>query len=155
MLNNQRVILSVKYHFTIHIMIHIHNTKTHTHTCKTEYSWILWTHTHRDIEIQRCEAYGCICSFYRHHFLQNSSCFCIVPFDFQGCFCYSIPARVRASFEVATSKDAELQTSCINFLVAWLWFSLWCSGVSNVFSDFETAPASACFANVSPGAILP
>ena len=49
-----------------------------------------------------------------------------------GCFCHCVPARVRASFEVATSKDAELQTSCINFLVAWLWFSLWCSGASSV-----------------------
>ena len=37
----------------------MYNTKAHT--CKTEYSCILGTHTHRDIEIQRCEAaYGCI-----------------------------------------------------------------------------------------------
>lgn len=36
-----------------------------------------------------------ICSFHRHHFLQNSSCFCIVPFVFEGCFCHSIPARVQ------------------------------------------------------------
>ena len=49
----------ISFYYTYTSYIIIYNTKTHT--CKTEYSCILGTHTHRDIEIQRCEAaYGCI-----------------------------------------------------------------------------------------------
>ena len=107
--------------------------------------------------MQRCEAaYGCICSFHRHQFLQNSSCFCIVLFDFQGCWDVSVTAFLPEFELVSKSQHLRMQSYRRAASTSWLHGCGSACGavVHPVFSDFETAPASACFANVSRG-ILP